>query len=64
MATAELVPETSVYMPFSHLTRLIAREYFIEFSYRGNFKLGRIPFIHNSGNLKTPTNLTAELLQL
>jgi hypothetical protein len=35
----EMVLETLVYSPFNHLTRLLVREYFIEFSLRESFKL-------------------------
>jgi hypothetical protein len=35
------VLETLVYSPFNHLMRLLAREYFTEFSQRESFKLYR-----------------------
>ena len=34
----DVVLETLVYSPFDHLTRLLARENFIEFSRRESFK--------------------------
>jgi hypothetical protein len=39
MMMTEMVVETLVYSPFNHLTRLLAREYFIEFDCREKFKL-------------------------
>jgi hypothetical protein len=39
MTTIEMVLETSVYLPFYHLTRLLARECFTEFTRRRSFIL-------------------------
>jgi hypothetical protein len=39
MTSTEIALETFVYSPFDHLTRLLAREYFIEFSRRESFQL-------------------------
>jgi hypothetical protein len=38
MMRAEMHLETSVYSPFHHITQLLAREYFTEFSRREGFK--------------------------
>jgi len=37
--SSEMVLETLVYSQFNHLTRLLSREYFIEFGRREIFKL-------------------------
>jgi len=39
MTRIEMFVETSVYSSISHITPLLAQEYFIEFSHRENFKL-------------------------
>jgi len=39
MTRTEMVLATLVYSPFNHLTWLLAREHFIEFSYWESFKL-------------------------
>jgi len=39
MMVAEVVLETLVYLPFNHLTQLLAQENFIEFSHCESFKL-------------------------
>jgi hypothetical protein len=45
MTRTEMVLETLVFSPFICLTRLLAREYFIEFSRRESFKLYDLDFI-------------------
>jgi hypothetical protein len=39
MTMTEMVLATLVYSPLNHMTRLLVREYLIEFSHRENFKL-------------------------
>jgi len=42
MTRAEMILETLVFSAFSHLTQLLARENFTEFSYHETCKLGAI----------------------
>jgi hypothetical protein len=41
MTIREVVLEKLLYSVFNHLTRLPAREYFIEFAHRESFKLDK-----------------------
>jgi hypothetical protein len=49
MMAAELAVETLAYSPLTCLTRLIAREHFIQFSRRESFKLIRVWMVTEMG---------------